>query len=190
MLMHKLYSPITQNGKNYIAKITVEEYMDNCDTRKRFYNLHDIEISPSSVDFISNENPNQYAKLGDDITVSDLFNLVKTYDIEFNTIKTMYQTALESTESMQGETIESGLQDGVYNKKQSVAKNSGRIYNKNTDQYRIMWTIEEGVMNDSEVSQFYDLVGEVKRGMKFPKTFDGETIFEIENKIVYADTDY
>ncbi len=26
--------------------------------------------------------------------------------------------------------------------------------------------------------------------MKFPKTFDGETIFEIENKIVYADTDY
>ena len=74
--------------------------------------------------------------------------------------------------------------------KQSVAKNSGRIYNKNTDQYRVMWTIEEGVMNDSEVSQFYDLVGEVKRGMKFPKTFDGETIFEIENKIVYADTDY
>jgi len=115
---------------------------------------------------------------------------LKALKNEFNTIKTMYQTALESTESVQGETLESGLQDGVYNKKQSVAKNSGRIYNKNTDQYRVMWTIEEGVMNDSEVSQFYDLVGEVKRGMKFPKTFDGETIFEIENKIVYADTDY
>ena len=83
----------------------------------------------------------------------------------------MYQVELKITESMHVETIESGLHDGVFSEKQSVAKNSGKIYNKNTDQYRVMWTIEEGVMNDSEVSQFYDLDGEVKRGMKFPKTF-------------------
>ena len=87
MLMHKLYSPIKQDGKNYIAKITVEEYMDSGNTRKRFYNLRDIEISPSSVDFISNENPNQIAELGDSITVSDLFKLVKQYDDEFKPVK-------------------------------------------------------------------------------------------------------
>ena len=80
--------------------------------------------------------------------------------------------------------------NNVLKSKKDVGNNQTTGYNKNTDQYRVMWTIEEGIMNDSEVSQFYDLVGEVKRGMKFPKTFDGETIFEIENKIVYADTDY
>ena len=83
LLMHKLYSPVVQNEKNYIAKITIEEYMENEDTNKKFYNLRDIEISPRSVDFISNENPNQIAKLGDKISVSDLFSLVKTYDKDF-----------------------------------------------------------------------------------------------------------
>ncbi len=123
----------------------------NGDTIKRGYKL--IGFKEISVDVQKVHSKELAFSLPtDNITVSDLFKLVKTYDIEFNTIKTMYQTALESTESMQGETIELGLQDGVYNKKQSVAKNSGRIYNKNTDQYRVMWTIEEGVMNDSEVS--------------------------------------
>ena len=67
--MHKLYCPIMQNGKNYLAKITIEEYMENGDTNKKFYNLQDIEISPSSVDFISNENPTQIAELGDNMSV-------------------------------------------------------------------------------------------------------------------------
>ncbi len=84
----------------------------------------------------------------------------------------------------------SSWDNNIYKSKKDAANSGTTGYNKNTDQYRVMWTIEEGVMNDFEVSQFYDLVGEVKRGMKFPKTFDGETIFEIENKIVYVDTDY
>jgi len=117
---------------------------------------------------------------------------LKALKNEFNTIKTMYQTALESTESVQGETLESGLQDGVYNKKQSVAKNSGRIYNKNTDQYRVMWTIEEGALTKDEVSEFYENVFLLNNDnfVEHKLSQDGEYIFEINNKMVYSEVEF
>lgn len=42
----------------------------------------------------------------------------------------MYQAALKSTEGMQGETIESGLQEGVYNKKNKFDRRSKTYYNE------------------------------------------------------------
>ena len=82
--MHKLYAPITYNGIPYVAKITIEEYYENGGTKKKFYNLQNIEMSPTGVGFNSEEDTAQIAKIGDNVTISDLFALVKRYDKNFN----------------------------------------------------------------------------------------------------------
>lgn len=116
---------------------------------------------------------------------------------EFNTIKAMYENALKETTNVQQSKMvlpESGDGANVLNSKaitkEDVANGVKSGYNKNTDQYKVMWTIEEGVLDKREVKQFYDFVGEKKRGIKFEESFEGETIFEINNKLIYADTDY
>ncbi len=86
-MLHKLYTPITYNGKEYLAVTTVEEFYD--EGRKgvfrRAYNLNNIEISPVAVpqffnpaDTTSDSGGKLHA-----VSISDLFGLVKTFDKEF-----------------------------------------------------------------------------------------------------------
>lgn len=83
LFMHKLYAPAVFDGRDYIAKISVEEYADNSDTSLRFYNLRSIEISPTGAEFSSKSIPTGLPNIGDNYTVSQFFNLVKTYDKDF-----------------------------------------------------------------------------------------------------------
>lgn len=101
-----------------------------------------------------------------------------------------FEKVLDATEIKQGKEVKAVQRGEVMNAKNTVAKSTSKRYNKNTEQYRVMWTIEEGVLSNQDISIFYDLIGDKKRGLYFPKSFEGETIFEIDNKLVYADTDY
>ncbi len=85
--MHKLYAPITYNGKPYIAKISVEEFLDVADEKikRRGYNLRAIKIEAvnrSLTDNTSATTPQvETASIG---SIADLHNLVKTYDEKFS----------------------------------------------------------------------------------------------------------
>lgn len=61
---------------------------------------------------------------------------------------------------------------------------------ENTEQFRVMWTIEEGILSSGEVKEFYDLIGDKKRGMFFPQSFDGDYIIEVNDKLIFANADY
>ncbi len=84
--MHKFYSCVAIDGKHYIAKMAVDESYapGQNDTNKKFYHVRAIKIEPiSSVGIGVNHIPIM-DETGSVIIVSDLFNLVKTYDKEFN----------------------------------------------------------------------------------------------------------
>ena len=84
--IHKFYALVRVDGKPYIAKMAVDEsHMPNQDTYKKFYHVRAIEISPASS---VGTGLNQIAHLlnaGDtNISIADLFELVKIYDSKFN----------------------------------------------------------------------------------------------------------
>ena len=85
--MHKLYAPVKIDGKYFVAKISVEESMQvgAKDTYRKFYNLHNIEISPEisgdyifSKDYITGLNPDDIS-----ISIADLYEIVKKTDKDF-----------------------------------------------------------------------------------------------------------
>ena len=96
---------------------------------------------------------------------------------------------------------DSGLSNG-YNER----SNNGGIkeeYNENinyslkngtaeSEQYGVMWTLEEGVLTNREVSAFYEKVSEaVSSNYKnYRISQDGDYIFEVGNKLIYSDGDY
>lgn len=83
---HKLYSVVDFNGKKYIAKISVEEYLESRNTKKRFYVLQDIKISPESARDITSEKEATLpvAESDDTISISELFALVNRFDKNFS----------------------------------------------------------------------------------------------------------
>lgn len=84
--MHKMYGVFNLNGENYLAKLTVEEFPKNSadlSPLRRLYNLQDIKIEPLRlIEF--KENPLARSVLnGSDISISQLFQFVKTFDKDF-----------------------------------------------------------------------------------------------------------
>jgi len=60
------------------------------------------------------------------------------------------------------------------------------------EQYGVMWTLEKGVLDDGEVSAFYDKISETKNNnyKNYHKASDGQLIYEIGNKLIYTDEDF
>ena len=83
--MHKFYSYVVIENKPYIAKMAVDESYSpgQNDTNKKFYHVRAIKIEPvTSVGIGFNHIPIMDAT-DSNITVSDLFNLVKQNDKNF-----------------------------------------------------------------------------------------------------------
>ncbi len=83
--MHILYAPVTYNGAQFLAKITVEEYRE--DGILRAYNVQRIKMSAMPRSYF--QQLNQAASAGtsrlhaDIIMVSQLYDLVKQCDKDF-----------------------------------------------------------------------------------------------------------
>ncbi len=78
-------------------------------------------------------------------------------------------------------------------------KETGVNLTKNTDndkiqseQYGVMWTLGKGVLDDSEVSAFYEKISETKNNnyKNYHKASDGQFIYEVDDKLIYTDGDY
>ncbi len=114
---------------------------------------------------------------------------------ESEKIKSVLGKALEVTKNKQRTTMKlpkSGKVMHSNSQNNDIEKNSETVYNKNTDQYRVMWTLEEGVLSKGEVSAFYAKISEMKK-QRYPNyklSKDGEYIFEVGNKLIYSDGDY
>ena len=83
--LHKLYTPIRYNGQNYLAVTTIEEYFDesNNSALRRAYNLKAIKIEPADGRLeINSTSP--LSDAGSTISISNLYNLVKTNDKNFS----------------------------------------------------------------------------------------------------------
>ena len=73
----------------FIAELIVEEYLNNnSNTTLRAYNVQRIkmsELARGHFNALTNANKTENLRLkSDEITISDLFNLVKIYDKVFN----------------------------------------------------------------------------------------------------------
>ena len=83
--MHYLYCPVEFNGAPFIAKITIEEY--DVDSKRRAYNAQRIKMSSLPRAHFSTLNKDAKARnirlQDDEITVADLFALVKQNDKNF-----------------------------------------------------------------------------------------------------------
>lgn len=84
--MHYLYCPIEYNGAPFIAKITIEEY--DVDGKRRAYNAQRIKMSSLPRAHFSSLNKDAKTRKirlqDDEITIADLFSLVKQFDKDFS----------------------------------------------------------------------------------------------------------
>lgn len=89
--MHYLYCPVEFNGAPFIAKITIEEY--DVDSKRRAYNAQRIKMSslPRAHFYTLNKDAKtRNIRLHDDeITIADLFALVKQNDKNFTPMKSL-----------------------------------------------------------------------------------------------------
>ena len=81
--MHKLYAPVTYNGQQYIAKVTVEEYGAKAEGR-RFYNLRGIKIDLAGGIPDANTSYDTVPDTRSINSISDLHRFVKQFDKEFS----------------------------------------------------------------------------------------------------------
>ena len=83
--MHKFYAPISIDGKQYIAKMAVDEsYMPGQkDTNKKFYHVRAIEIETApSVGIGKSHTPIMESTVSK-YSIADLYEFVKGYDKDF-----------------------------------------------------------------------------------------------------------
>lgn len=83
--LHKLYTLISYDGQLYIAKSTVEEFFNisSNDVARKAYNLKAIKIEPAGGQ-IGNTSSSSVPGTGSTISISNLYNLVKTNDKDFS----------------------------------------------------------------------------------------------------------
>ena len=82
--MHKLYSICKIDNSPYIAKMSIEELFDaKNDTLKRLYNLQDIKIEPLRIIGLADEQLRPAVLNSSDISIAELFEIVKQYDNDF-----------------------------------------------------------------------------------------------------------
>ncbi len=85
IIMHTFYTVSKYENENIIVKLKVDEFKDEKNPTKRFYNLNDIEIPSVGIEGstpLTGTDGNK-SEISDINTVSDLFSLVKTYDKDF-----------------------------------------------------------------------------------------------------------
>ena len=91
--MHKLYSVFNFNGESYLAKLSVEEFPDaKLDPLRRLYNLQDIKIEPLRHIGFAEDQLRRSSLNGSEISISQLFQIVKTFDEDFYLNKKAEQT--------------------------------------------------------------------------------------------------
>ena len=139
--MHKLYTPITCDGRNYIAKIAIEEFYNEGTQRvqRRAYQLQSIKIEPVGGSYVENSTTTPRSDTGSIRNVSDLYALVKQYDKDFTAAhevhpallnadgtpkKWYHSTNADFTTFKQGSGV---LGDGIY-----FSDYAQRLYGKNT----------------------------------------------------------
>lgn len=84
MFMHKLYGVCRIDKQPYIVKIAIEEFAGNKkDTIKRLYNLQDINIEPIKHAAFADKRLALSVLNDSNISISDLFKLVKSFDKDF-----------------------------------------------------------------------------------------------------------
>lgn len=86
--MHKLYAPIRYDGVVYIAKVSVEEFIDTStnESKRKAYHLRAIKIETADG-WSKDNNESSYTPRSNTVSIdsiSDLVEFVKTYDKEFN----------------------------------------------------------------------------------------------------------
>ncbi len=117
LLMHKMYALVKFENEVYIAKLTVEELFngntENPDTLKRLYNLQDIKIEPLRHLSLTDEQLHLSVLNGSDISVSDLFKVVKSCDKDFYTNSPEHSNLSQAMENSPLGNLETGKENNI-----------------------------------------------------------------------------
>ncbi len=166
----------------YIEKATEQQTRD---VQAPFYNVRNASAGVASNETISQNLPivnNNYMQDGENDTQgTDAYN----DDLGRMLNDTKAELTGEDAEVNPLNTIENNRDMG-YN---SSTKYS---FKRKSEQYGVMWTLESGILDDRDVSAFYDIISETHNN-KYPNfhtAFDGQLIYEIDDKLIYTDGDY
>ena len=130
-------------------------------------------------------------------------NEVKNTIVDLEKAKELYEKAYRATQK----SVEKRTAEQNANIKTNSTKNleiqAKEGYNGNVnyslkdngekgEQYGVMWALEKGVLDNNEVSAFYEKISETKNNKyhNYIKVADGQLIYEINDKLVYTDGDY
>ena len=92
--MHKLYTVCRIGDQPVLAKLSVEEFLDGKgSTLKRMYNLQDIKTEPLRLAAFTDNQLALSVLNGSEISVADLFRIVKTLDKDFYLNKQPHEPA-------------------------------------------------------------------------------------------------
>lgn len=95
--MHKMYSVCKIDEEPCLAKLTVEEFADGKgDTLKRMYNVQDIKIEPLRLIEFTDKQLARSVLNSSEISIADLFSVVKMFDRDFYINKQAQQQIVNS----------------------------------------------------------------------------------------------
>lgn len=99
--MHKLYILCKTDNETFLVKTTIEEFFDGeNDMLHRMYNVQDIKIKPlRHIKFTDNQLARSVLS-GNDVSVSDLFKIVKLFDQKFYLNQNHYQIQESDTKKV------------------------------------------------------------------------------------------
>ena len=146
LLMHKMYSIINFDNEKYVAKLTIEEFANaHNGTQKRLYNLQDIKIEPLRHLSLTAEQLHLSVLNGTDISISDLFSVVKACDKDFYTNSPDYHQIHENSTELTSEKKKStdNVEIGDINKQTEVSASKNISMRTVTNEYNSVLIVNE-----------------------------------------------
>ena len=197
---------VWENYQNYVINT-----LKNTESSTEGKSLYDIKYEAKKSVYAENDIDEEIAAdyIGEMFTdVKELSKFIRNNRKQALSVRNIYYAVLDKLgllsekkkvqrlwaeayrEAMKNKDAEFGDETHESKSGTRVDDSSENQYN-NTEQYRTMWTIEEGVLSRSEVRQFYSEIQNLANGSeKYEVSLYGDYIFEIGNNLVYTDGDF
>ena len=186
LFMHRMYGAINYRGDLYLVNLAVEEmYQTDKDnnflgTNNRLYSLRDIKITPTEElggqTHFSLSNDKSTSSLGVNISIAQLYDLVKTYDQNFYENSAALGRAerlqeLETDKTVQAVIAEYSSEHSTVEKDVTLSPLDTKSETQDTDPKNKIPTEEEKQFMQADLARFlaeYSLSSDEWESMAYP----------------------
>ncbi len=151
------------NGKDSLLGVIVKSYPQG-DMSNKFY-LHEIVKTEVETDTAANKSVTS-------VNVSTSADNILSQD------KDIVNTSISENQENDTGKVKFSLDE------------SSATYAESVDGGKVKYSVSRDELTQDEWGKFYNDTAELKRGMWFPQTADGDYIFETENKLIFTDGNF